>query len=178
MPDDFYERVDADVRQRIARAVREAHSVLDLGCGGCSLDEFLAERNGQRVVGVDLVADGFPDPETRAANVDCRQSDARQLDFLDDNSIDAIVCVYALHEMANPRAVLAEALRVLRPGGILVIVDYPENSLAQRLWNENYRTVAEVTAWLEDAGFTVLDCRLVEKGQLLWARGQKESARG
>ncbi|NIN69750.1 MAG: methyltransferase domain-containing protein [Anaerolineae bacterium] len=45
--------------------------------------------------------------------------DALALPFL-DNSFDAVSCVEALEFMANPRAVVEEMARVLRPGGTLL----------------------------------------------------------
>jgi SAM-dependent methyltransferase len=45
--------------------------------------------------------------------------DARNLPF-DDDTFDAVTCLEALEFTPNPRAVLAELVRVLRPGGVLL----------------------------------------------------------
>jgi SAM-dependent methyltransferase len=48
--------------------------------------------------------------------------DARQLPF-DDGTFDAVTCLEALEFMPNPRAVLAELVRTLRPGGVLLVTN-------------------------------------------------------
>jgi SAM-dependent methyltransferase len=45
--------------------------------------------------------------------------DARNLPF-DDDTFDAVTCLEALEFTPNPRQVLAELVRVLRPGGVLL----------------------------------------------------------
>ena len=62
---------------------------------------------------------------TAATPVTLLQRDASDLGF-DDASYERVVLFFLLHEMPEDvrRATLAEALRVLKPGGQLVIVDY------------------------------------------------------
>lgn len=59
------------------------------------------------------------------ARVRLTQGDASALP-LADASVDKVLLFFLLHEMPEPvrRATLAEAMRVLEPGGKLVIVDY------------------------------------------------------
>lgn len=59
------------------------------------------------------------------SGVRCHLRDASNLQF-DDASYDQVVLFFLLHEQpeAVRRATLAEALRVTRPGGRIVIVDY------------------------------------------------------
>lgn len=66
------------------------------------------------------------------ARVGLIRADASALPF-DDGSYDQVLLFFLLHEMPEPvrRATLAEALRVLRPGGRLVIIDYH----APRRWH-------------------------------------------
>jgi len=176
LPDDYYERIKDRLRRRIARQLRFAAEVLDLGCGSCELDCFLARENGQHVVGVDISDGSFPATHAQGERVECRKADARKLDFLPDGSVDAAVSVYALHEMNDPVDVLREANRVVRSDGDILIVDFPTGSLAQRLWNEGYFTPAEVIRMLKQAGFANVECTLIEKGQLVWALGRKVAA--
>ena len=60
------------------------------------------------------------------------QMDSRQLDFA-DNTVDYVVLFFLMHEQPDVvrRQTLAEAHRVLRPGGRLIIVDYARPAL----WN-------------------------------------------
>jgi SAM-dependent methyltransferase len=89
-------------------------------------------------------------------------------------SVDAVVSVWALHEMASPVSVLCEAIRILRPGGRALIVEFPRNSLAQRLWNENYFEPEKVAEMLKEAGFTAIRCNLIADGQIIWATAEKK----
>ncbi len=92
--------------------------------------------------------------------------------------MDAMVSMWALHEMEHPDAILAEARRILRPGGELLIVDFPRDSLAQKLWNETYYRPEEIKLLLKEAGFKGARARLIEKEQIIWAHGYQPAATG
>ena len=85
--------------------------------------------------------------------------------------MDAVVTTWALHEIDRRSETLSEAYRVLRPGGRILIVDFPKGSLAQRLWNEDYLTASEVGTLLSEAGFARVRARTIHKGQVIWAVG-------
>ncbi len=173
VPANHYRQIREKLRRRIARRLNFAHRVLDLGSGSCELDLFLATHNEQQVIGVDLSPDKFPSNETRGNRVQCRRADAGNLHFVETGSTDAVLSTRALHEMKNPAEVLTEAHRVLQPGGIILIVDFPRNSLAQRLWNEEYYVPHEVAQMLTEAGFAGVESGLIARKQLIWAEGRK-----
>ncbi len=52
------------------------------------------------------------------------QGDAQQLPF-EDGSFDAVTIAYGLRNLAQPETGLAEFQRVLRPGGRLVVLEFP-----------------------------------------------------
>jgi len=85
--------------------------------------------------------------------------------------MDAVVVMWALHEMKHAKRILLEARRVLRPGGEILIVEFPRDSLAQRLWDEDYYSLEELAAMLDNAGYQETTVRLIERRQILWARG-------
>lgn len=98
--------------------------VADLGCGTGRFAEVLAGAVRQ-VIAVDASEEMLEAARTRLAGypgVDVRRGELESLP-LDDASVDAAVAVLVLHHVAQPRAVLAEAHRVLRPGGRLMVVD-------------------------------------------------------
>ena len=171
----IYEQIKPSLHRRIGRELRLARFVLDLGCGSCDLVKYLVDTYCQQVIGVDVSSGSFPSGRhTRTgARFRCLKRDAVRLDFVDDGSVDAVVMMWALHEMKQPEAILGEARRVLRPGGELLIVDFPRGSLAQKLWNEDYYRPAEVKRLLVDAGFADIRTRLIEQQQVLWARGHQ-----
>ncbi|MBN1919294.1 MAG: class I SAM-dependent methyltransferase [Verrucomicrobia bacterium] len=173
LPKDFYERLKPGLYAKIGRELRLARHILDLGCGSCELVRYLAGKYDQEVTGIDVSSDHFPETRRAKEGVDfrCIQRDAARLDAVPDRSVDAVVTVWALHEMERPGRVLAESARVLRPGGELLVVDFPKDSLAQTLWDEAYREPDEVKDLLVAAGFARVRIRLIARRQVLWATG-------
>ncbi|MBO1331058.1 class I SAM-dependent methyltransferase [Streptomyces sp. VRA16 Mangrove soil] len=94
-----------------------ARTLLDLACGTGIVTRRLA-RTGLRPLGVDL-ADGM----LRAAGprLDGRvvRADTRRLPF-PDGTFDAVTAIWLLHLLDDAEPVVAEAARVLRPGGVFV----------------------------------------------------------
>jgi len=172
---DFYQRLRPQIRHRIGRALRLARRIVDLGCGNCILARQLAHEWRQHVIGIDISSGVLPSEIKDTADLDlrCIRHDAEHLGFLPESSVDAVVSKWALHEMAHPLAILREARRILRPGGTILIVEFPKDSLAQRLWDENYFDPGGLRSLLVDAGFCEVRIRLPFRGQLLWARGWK-----
>jgi len=87
--------------------------VLDLGCGVGHSFELLAPRE---TVGVDI------DPSALAGQQrETRVADMRQLPFA-DGSFASILSVQSLEHVPDAERVVAEARRVLEPGGVAVFV--------------------------------------------------------
>jgi len=98
--------------------------VADLGCGTGALAATVAPFV-RKVVGVDQSADMLEAARRRTAgmaNVELRQGELESLP-VEDGSCDAALLVLALGWVETPADVLAEAARVLRPGGRLSLVD-------------------------------------------------------
>lgn len=68
-----------------------------------------------------------------ASNVEFRQGQLESLP-IEDASLDAAILSFALTHQPEPRVVLAEARRALRPGGRVVVMDLTPHA------NEEYRT--------------------------------------
>jgi ubiquinone/menaquinone biosynthesis C-methylase UbiE len=77
------------------------------------------------------------------------QRDAQQLPF-EDGTFDAVMCVEALEFMRDGRAAVREMLRVLRPGGLLML----SNRIGPDAWKLPGRTVptADFVSWLREIG--------------------------
>ena len=180
LPDNFYDIITPRLHRRIGRELRLAGRVLDLGCGSCELVSFLAETYHIDVTGADISSDSFPErsPSAGEEQIRCIRKDAKHLDFMAKESVDAVVIKMAMHEMEHPEAILREAYRILRPGGEILIVDFPQDSLAQKIWNENYYSPAKIGKLLAEAEFYNIRVRLIEQGQIIWARGFRPPARG
>lgn len=114
--------------------------VLDLGCGKGRFATPL-RRRGAEVVGIDLSAAMLG----HATGIDRARASARRLPFA-AGAFDAVVAVEVLEHVGAVGPVLAEARRVLRPGGRLVIID--KNVLAidaRRPW-----LPAAAIKWLDE----------------------------
>jgi len=177
LSDNFYDKIKPRLYERVGKELRLAYRVLDLGCGACELARYLSETYGQEVTGVDISADSFPKNRNVTKNtmpIRCIRKDAARLTFIRNETIDAAIIFWALHEMKNAMAILREAWRVLRPGGKLLVVEFPRNSLAQKLWNENYYTIKELTGSLGKAGFKDIQPKRIERKQILWITGLRD----
>src|SRR5208283_2788835 len=75
---------------------------------------------------------------------------------LPDASFDVVAIHQVLHYADRPAAVIAEAARVLRPGGILVLVDFAPHTLEYLRDEHAHRRLgfadAEVAEWCRAAG--------------------------
>lgn len=112
--------------------------VVDLGCGTGSLAVLLAE-NGHDVCGVDL-SDAMLDVAREKANgldVELRQGDAADPPC-SDHAYDVVLVRHVLWAMPDPRATLERWVRLLKPGGRLVLIE---------------------GRWFTGAGITRDDCR-------------------
>jgi ubiquinone/menaquinone biosynthesis C-methylase UbiE len=116
-----------DEALKVARLAPE-DVVVDLGCGTGLLALEAAPRVG-RVVAVDVSAAmlerlAMHAEEQGATRIEFVHGDMRRLP-LPDQSVDVVVSCYAFHHLVDDGKELsaAEAYRVLRPGGRLVVVD-------------------------------------------------------
>ncbi|MDY6914138.1 MAG: class I SAM-dependent methyltransferase [Planctomycetota bacterium] len=178
LSDDFYEKIKSRLHQRIGRELRLAGRILDLGCGACDLVQYLARAYRQKVTGIDISDHTFPKRRhtSDGRRFQCIRKNAKQLSFVKSASVDAVVSMWAFHEMEHPETILAEARRSLRPGGELLIVDFPKNSLAQKLWDERYYQPEELGRLLKKIEFKAIRVRLIEQKQIIWARGFRPPA--
>ncbi len=105
--------------------------VLEVAVGtGANLPHY---PHGVRVVGVERSGPMLARAAERAGragqDVHLVQADARALPF-DDDSFDTVVCTFALCGITPPGEALEQMVRVLRPGGRLLLADHVESSAA------------------------------------------------
>jgi arsenite methyltransferase len=117
-------------RTRAALAARPGERGLDVGCGPAFLACELGHEVGPagRVVGLDQSPEGLEAARARIAReglvdrVEVREGDAARLDF-PAASFDFVTAVQVYLYVSDVEGALAEAARVLRPGGRLAVVD-------------------------------------------------------
>ncbi|AQS85558.1 MAG: class I SAM-dependent methyltransferase [Acetobacter aceti] len=108
-----------------ACAVTRDMKVLDVACGPGIIACELA-RVGAEVTGIDLTPAMIEQARLRADRegvmVEYHIGNALHLPFQAD-SFDRVVTRYSFHHMQAPREVLAEMVRVCRPGGRIIVID-------------------------------------------------------
>ncbi len=116
-----WDRLSAD---DLPELINSTGTVLDLGCGTGTAG-YGVKATGATVIGADLSLPCLRAAQTRLDDV--VRVDAVRLPFKAD-SFDGIVSRGALHHMADPDAVLKEAVRVLKPGARAVFMDPREHA--------------------------------------------------
>jgi arsenite methyltransferase len=95
-------------------------SWVDVGCGAGETVRLLAQEYGVEAVGVDIDEETVRGAAALGGAFVC--ADAHALPFA-DGSIDGVVMECCLCLMRDAQKVVAECLRVLKPGGVLCLSD-------------------------------------------------------
>jgi SAM-dependent methyltransferase len=111
---------DLEVLERLVDL--EGRDVLDVGCGGGALVRALVDR-GARAVGLEISEQQLGQARTHGAG-EFIVGRAEALP-LAENSLDAVLFIRSLHHVPEPAMVpaLADARRVLRPGGLVYVAE-------------------------------------------------------
>lgn len=106
--------------------VREGARALEIGCGAGAATHKLSKLSGvQAIVALDPSAvflERAQQTLVDVSNVELRQGDARSLEF-DDETFDLVLSHTVLCHVPDAEKAIAEAFRVLVPGGQLVVFD-------------------------------------------------------
>jgi ArsR family transcriptional regulator len=133
----------------------------DLGCGTGQLSEALAPYVA-RVLAVDESPDMLSaarrrlESEVAAGTVELREGRLESLP-VESAELDAALLSLVLHYVAEPQRALAEAARVLRPGGRVLVVDMVTHGRSEYAEQMGHRwqgfSQEEMEEWLDSAGF-------------------------
>jgi ubiquinone/menaquinone biosynthesis C-methylase UbiE/DNA-binding transcriptional ArsR family regulator len=153
--------VEAAIRGALAD--KPIRSLLDLGTGtGRMLELFGGDI--ERGLGLDLSLDMLALARARLDRARLKQCSVRHGDIYDlalpRESFDVVIIHQVLHFLDDSARAIAEAARVLRPGGRLLVVDFAPHDLEFLREEHAHRRLGfaaeTVTQWLEGAGLDVL----------------------
>ena len=118
-----------EVLERHIDALRGPHvrKVVDIGAGTGNLVARLGEGELE-VLGIDSSHSMLEQAQRKlekrgCTNVSLVQQNAESLSQIRDGTVDGVTILLALFDMEHPDRAFAEAIRILRPGGILVITE-------------------------------------------------------
>jgi phosphatidylethanolamine/phosphatidyl-N-methylethanolamine N-methyltransferase len=143
--DTVFGLVSSVARKRAVTAVNRlpGRDVLEVGVGtGLALPHYTRDK---RITGIDLSADMLRRARERVATLGLHtvatlhEMDAEATDF-PDATFDTAVAMFVASVVPNPRHLLAEMRRVVRPGGNILFVNHFAASGGPRWWVE--RTMA------------------------------------
>lgn len=146
-----------------------SEKILDIGCGTGQLEKSLLEKwPNLHILGIDLSEDMLSLAEKRIGskpNVSFKQGDFLETS-LEENSFDVAFSLSNLHYFSNPLSVFEKVKRVLKPGGLFIIVDWNRDSFQGKIYNwymgkadpsfAKIYLISETSHFLEEAGFKPL----------------------
>ncbi len=162
-------------------------TIADLGAGEGSFALLLSQR-AVRVIAVNSSARMIEVGREQAArhgvkNVEYRQGDMEEVP-IGAGEVDLVFFSQSLHHALHPERALAEAARILAPGGRIVVLDLVKHRFeeAREMYADEWLgfSEAELEAMLENAGFANIETAVVDKDaeapqfQTLLAIGSKQ----
>jgi 2-polyprenyl-6-hydroxyphenyl methylase/3-demethylubiquinone-9 3-methyltransferase len=169
----------AEARARLVPPADGAGAVLvDLGCGAGLLAPYLRDK-GYRHIGVDLVTSALE--QAASHGVAAVRGDVTRLP-LADGCADVVCAGEILEHVTDLRSTVAEACRVLRPGGLLVLDTLADTALCRFVAVTLAERLEQAARGIHDPNLFVDPEALVEEcarhGVTLRVRGIRPAAGG
>ncbi len=132
---DLFERWILGTGHRDWACPRATGKTLEVGIGtGLNLPYY---SKGLCLTGTDLDTERLVAAKARSARlglpIDLIEADAMDLPF-SDGTFDSVVCTYVLCSVPDDRHVINEMSRVLKAGGLLILVDHVRSTVPPIYW--------------------------------------------
>jgi ubiquinone/menaquinone biosynthesis C-methylase UbiE len=144
--------------------------IADLGAGEGASSLLLAQR-AKKVIAVDssarMIEVGREQAQRHGVkNIDYRLGDMEEIP-IGDGEVDLVFFSQSLHHALHPELALAEAARILVPGGRIVILDLVRHRFeqARELYADEWLGFSEsdLESMLQNAGFINVEATVVDK---------------
>lgn len=137
--------IDRLWRKRVIRIIAKHHSfseILDVATGTCDLAILAAKLNPARITGIDIsekmLEIGLKKIRQKGLSgiIQLVKCDSENICF-SDNSFDVAMVAFGVRNFKDPLRGLREMNRVLRGGGLLIVLEFskPEGFLFKRIYN-------------------------------------------
>lgn len=179
---------DKEVEREILDLVPEygIETLLDVGTGTGRMLELLGSRI-RSGLGIDASRDMLAVARSHLDHGGFSHCQVRQADMyrtpLADAAFDAAIIHQVLHFADDPAAAIAETARALRPGGLMLVVDFAPHSLERLRSEHEHRRLGfrdnEMVEWMIEAGLEPQRIRHLDGDQLtvtLWLAIKPETA--
>lgn len=158
-------RAEIDAALRYLPAQVDGH-LIDIGCGNGEWLEFM-QKLGWHIEGVDI----DPDAVSKAINKGLPVHSGTLIEKNYPNDyFDAVAMFHVTEHVISPSQLLRECLRILKPGGRLVLISPNPQSLGHKIFKQNWRglepprhlnliNLALFKKILKNSGFEILSAK-------------------
>ncbi|MFZ4689729.1 MAG: ArsR/SmtB family transcription factor [Polymorphobacter sp.] len=151
--------VEAAIEAALLADAAKLGALVDVGTGTGRMIELLG-RHAATALGIDRSPEMLRLARGRIEATGLAHAEVRRGDMYalprDDGSVDTVVLHQVLHFADDPAAVIAEAARVLAPGGRLLVVDFAAHDREELRSQQRHVRLgfgnAQVVDWMGDAG--------------------------
>jgi ArsR family transcriptional regulator len=170
------EQVEAAMKAVLGDASVER--LIDIGTGTGRMLELFAGR-ADHALGIDRSSEMLRLARVKLGERGLNHAELRQADLyalpLGDGEADLAIIHHVLHFAQQPGAAIAEAARVLMPGGRLLIADFAPHDLEELRTRDAHARLGfsdeQIVGWFEAAGLLPVRAETLEGGELtvkLW----------
>jgi ArsR family transcriptional regulator len=164
---------EEEVERAMLAAVRDMQidSLVDLGTGTGRILEVFSPRI-RKGLGIDLSHEMLSVARAKLESADISHCQVRHGDVyslgIDAGTVDVATIHHVLHFLDDPASAVDEAVRILRPGGRLLVVDFAPHHIDALREEHAHRRLGfgddEVGAWIERAGARTLAAHHLTSG--------------
>src|SRR6266511_1653441 len=138
--------------------------ILEIGCGTGHWLDFVHALSRIHLTGLDFSAGMLAQARSRLPGIPLVQGTAERLPW-QAQSFDRLFCINAFHHFPDKVAFLAEARRILRPAGMILIVGLDPHSAVDQWYvydyfkesleidKKRYPASSSLRTWMKEAGF-------------------------